>query len=116
MEFYRCKHCGKLVMMLEDKHIPTVCCGEEMLLLEANTEDAAQEKHVPLVEEKDNLVQVRVGEVAHPMTPEHYIEAIVLHTDQGYKIKHLYPSSLPMATFARRNHLGAATLPSPVYA
>ena len=41
--------------MLEDKKIPTICCGEPMVLLEANTVDAAFEKHIPVVEEKDNL-------------------------------------------------------------
>lgn len=100
MYFYKCSHCGKVVMLLEDKGIPTICCGEEMKLLNPNTVDAAFEKHVPVVEEKDDAVQVRVGEVAHPMSPEHFIEFIVLHTDQGYKIKHLHPGELPVAEFA----------------
>ena len=100
MYFYKCNHCGKVAMMLEDKKIPTICCGEPMVLLEANTVDAAFEKHIPVVEEKENVVQVRVGEVIHPMTNEHYIEFIVLHTDQGYKIKHLYPNDVPAAEFA----------------
>ena len=100
MYFFRCKHCGKVVMLLDKKEIPTICCGEPMEELVANTVDAAFEKHVPVVEEKDNLVTVKVGEVAHPMLPEHHISMIVLHTDQGYKIKHLKPGDVPMASFA----------------
>ena len=34
------------------------------------------------------------------MLPEHFIEFIVLHTDQGYKLKHLKPGDAPVASFA----------------
>lgn len=100
MYFLKCKHCGKVVMLFDKKEIPTICCGEPMVELIANTEDAAFEKHVPVIEEKENEVIVKVGEVAHPMLPEHFIEFIVLHTDQGYKLKHLKPGDAPVATFA----------------
>lgn len=100
MVFYKCSHCGKVVMMLEKMNVPTICCGEPMQELVANETDAAVEKHVPVIEEKENVVCVKVGEVAHPMLPEHFISFIVLHTDQGYKIKHLKAGDVPMATFA----------------
>ena len=100
MYFYRCSHCGKLIVMFDKMDIPTICCGEPMKELTANTSDAAFEKHVPVIEEKDNVVTVRVGEVAHPMLPEHFISLIVLHTDQGYKVKHLKAGEAPLATFA----------------
>lgn len=38
-----------------------------------NTTDAAREKHVPVIVKEGNKVTVKVGELAHPMTPEHYI-------------------------------------------
>lgn len=100
MFFYKCKICGKVVMMLDQFAPKTICCGQEMEELVANTTDGAFEKHVPAVEEKDNKVIVRVGEIAHPMLAEHYINFIVLHTDQGYKIKHLRPGDFPVAEFA----------------
>lgn len=100
MYFYKCDHCGKVVMILDKWNCPTVCCGEPMKELVANTEEAAFEKHIPVIEEKDNVVVVKVGEVPHPMLPEHFISFIVLHTDQGYKIKHLKAGELPVATFA----------------
>ena len=100
MYFYKCSHCGKVIIMLEKSAISTICCGEPMQELTANTVDAAFEKHVPVIEEKDNKVVVKVGEVAHPMLPEHHIAFIVLHTDQGYKIKHLKAGEAPVATFA----------------
>ena len=98
--YLRCKKCSNIIALVRKNEKDIICCGEPMVLLEANTVDAAFEKHIPVVEEKENVVQVRVGEVIHPMTNEHYIEFIVLHTDQGYKIKHLYPGDVPAAEFA----------------
>ena len=87
-------------MLLDKKEIPTICCGEPMQELTPNTEEAAFEKHIPVIEEKDDAVIVKVGDVAHPMLPEHYIGIIVLHTDQGYKVKHLKAGDAPVAKFA----------------
>jgi len=100
MYFYKCKHCGKLIVVLDKKEIPTICCGEAMEEVKANTVEASFEKHIPVIEEKDGEVLVKVGEVAHPMLPEHFISLIVLHTDQGYKFKYLKAGDAPVATFA----------------
>lgn len=50
-------------------------------------ETDAGEKHVPQVTINQNIVEVVVGSNLHPMTPEHYIEYIVLETDKGYYVK-----------------------------
>ena len=50
----------------------------ELTELTANTTDAAQEKHVPVVTIKENLIEVSVGSVAHPMLEEHYITGIYI--------------------------------------
>ena len=70
---------------------------EEMI---PNTQDGAHEKHVPVYEVKDNLVHVKVGEVAHPMMEAHFIKWIVLVTDKGNQRKVLQPGEAPEATFA----------------
>ena len=100
MKFYKCKECGKVAVLFDEWQCPTKCCGEAMVELVPNTEDGAHEKHIPVIEEKGNEVIVRVGEVAHPMTEQHLITLIVLHTDQGYKIKHLHANDAPEAKFA----------------
>ena len=99
MKFYICKHCGKVITLLNDVKVPTICCGEPMEELVGNTTDAALEKHVPVVEQKDNQVFVRVGEVEHPMTEEHYIEWIVVETEKQTYIQKLQPNQKPEATF-----------------
>ena len=100
MKFYRCAHCGNIVTFLHDSGVPVICCGEKMTELVPGTVDAALEKHVPVAEEKGNMVHVAVGAVAHPMLPEHYIEWIVLETNQGSQIKKLQPGQAPEAVFA----------------
>ena len=65
-----------------------------------NTTDAAQEKHVPVIQVSGNIVTVTVGSVLHPMQPEHYIEWISLHTKEGNQRKELKPGDAPKAVFA----------------
>ena len=100
LKFFRCEHCGNIIEMVEDQGVPVVCCGQRMTELVAGTSDGAREKHVPVYEVKDNIVHVKVGEVAHPMIPEHYIEWIVLQTKNGVQRKELNPGDKPEACFA----------------
>ena len=99
-KFYRCDHCGIIVGVVEEGGGTLICCGEPMRALEANTTDAAQEKHVPVVEVNGSLVTVTVGSVAHPMLEEHHIAWIALETDQGMQRKVLAPTGEPKAVFA----------------
>lgn len=68
--------------------------------LTPNTEDAAFEKHVPVIEHIGDSVTVRVGSVAHPMLDAHYITFIVLETATGYQKHDLKPGDVPEAHFA----------------
>lgn len=100
MKFLKCKKCGKIVAIVNDTVVPTMCCGEAMEELIPGTTDAAQEKHVPVYEVNGNLVTVTVGSVEHPMTPEHYIQWIAIKTKNGNQRKILTPTDTPKATFA----------------
>ena len=100
LKFYRCKVCGKIIAIVKDTGVPTICCGEEMVEIIPGTTDAAVEKHVPVVTVNGNIVEVKVGSVDHPMLAEHYIEWIALSTKQGNQRKTLKPGDAPKATFA----------------
>ena len=100
MKFYRCEHCGNIIAMVKDAGVTVVCCGQNMTELIPNTEDAAQEKHVPVYEQKGNILEVTVGSVEHPMAEEHHIEWIALQTDKGNQRKVLKPGDAPKADFA----------------
>lgn len=83
-KFYKCEHCGNVVIKVVDSGVPLICCGEKMKELVPNTVDASQEKHVPVVTRLDDCrIKVEVGSVAHPMTPEHHIAFIYVETENG---------------------------------
>ena len=65
----------------------------------ANATDGAHEKHVPVIEQNGNHITVKVSSVEHPSLPEHYIEWILLETEQGFQIHYLKPGMKPEATF-----------------
>lgn len=100
LKFYICKNCGNIIAVVKASGAPVSCCRQKMAEIVPGTIDAAVEKHVPVVEEKDGKVIVTVGSVAHPMAPEHYIQWIALSTDKGNQRKKLEPGDEPKACFA----------------
>ena len=100
MKFYRCKHCGQIVAMVDKKACPIKCCGEDMEEILPGTTDAAVEKHVPVLSVDGNIAVVNVGSVAHPMAEEHYIEWIAIQTKKGNQRVVLKPGEEPRAEFA----------------
>lgn len=100
VKFFRCNTCGNIITKIIDAGPVPSCCGDEMIELVANTTDAATEKHVPVIAVDGDTVTVSVGEVEHPMTEEHYIQWICLHTEKGLLLKMLAPGDKPEAVFA----------------
>ena len=98
-QVYKCEKCGNLVNVVHDADGSLVCCGEEMKLLLPNTVDAAQEKHIPIVEKNGNIVNISVGSVPHPMEAAHYIETISILTDNRLYRLYLSPGDKPEASF-----------------
>ena len=98
-EIYRCPVCGNIVEVLNPGVGDLVCCGKPMILLKENTTDAAQEKHVPVVEKTVNGYRVKVGSVEHPMLDEHYIQWIELLTPTSVLRCELKPGCKPESTF-----------------
>lgn len=98
-EIYRCNICGNIVEMVHTGAGKLVCCGQPMELLAENSQDAALEKHVPVVEKTDDGYLVTVGSVEHPMLPEHFIEWIELITPNEVMRHHLNPGEKPQAFF-----------------
>ena len=77
-----------------------MCCGQKMTEIVPGSVDAAAEKHVPVWTVEGNTVNVKVGEVAHPMLPEHYIEWVSLQSKCGNQRKQLRPGDAPEVSFA----------------
>ncbi len=97
--FYKCQICGNVVVKLVDSKVSVFCCGQAMTEIKPNTTDAAVEKHKPVITADGKTVQVKVGQIDHPMTEEHYISMIVLETNKGFAVKNLMPGQTPAADF-----------------
>ena len=100
LKFFRCNHCGNIIVKIKDSSVPVVCCGENMQELVPGTTDAAVEKHLPVYEVNGSSVSVTVGSVLHPMLPEHSINWICLQTNKGFQLKYLNPGEEPKGVFA----------------
>lgn len=99
MKFYQCKTCGNIMVLFEDAGVTPICCGSPMSDLTPLVEDDGKEKHVPVVSINDNVVTIKVGDVAHPMSDEHYIKWIMLETNLGEYKRYLKPGMEPIVTF-----------------
>lgn len=102
IRFYRCNHCGNIIVKMVDSRVPVVCCGERMEELTANTVEASTEKHIPVAKMMDgNQLKVTVGSIEHPTLPEHHIVFIFLETERGGMF--CYPKEKPEALFCLGN-------------
>ncbi|MBQ6539115.1 MAG: desulfoferrodoxin [Bacilli bacterium] len=99
MRFFKCNKCGNVVALVDDKSSELACCGEKMMELIPRAVDAAVEKHVPKIFIDENIVDIKVGEVSHPMEKEHYIPFIAIETNCGIEINKLSPGSEPETRF-----------------
>lgn len=95
-EFYKCAICGSIIIPMNENG-KTVCCGQDMELMEIKVGEEGTEKHKPIIEGNE----VNVGSIDHPMTEEHYIQVIQLIKDgKVIESKYLYPGDKPHAKFS----------------
>ena len=99
-EIYKCAECGLTFEVTTGCNCPVSCCGREMKLMQAQTADYKQEKHVPFPESVNGGMRVTVGkEMPHPMLEAHYIAAIMLETARSLQVKYMRPTDKPEAEF-----------------
>lgn len=108
-EIYQCNICGNVVEIIKEGAPALVCCEQKMEKLEAKTQDVGLEKHVPVIEELEKGVKVKVGSVEHPMEEKHYIKFIELLTNERVCRIELKPGQKPEAVFgaSRQNIIEA---------
>lgn len=99
LEIYKCEICGNIVEMVHGGIGDLVCCNEEMKHMEEQTEDAANEKHVPVIEKTDRGIKVVVGSKLHPMEEKHHIEWIEVVNGDYVQRKRLHPGDKPEVEF-----------------
>ena len=99
LQIYKCMGCDNIIEIVQGGKGELSCCGEPMKHLEANTVDAAKEKHVPVIEKIAGGYNVKVGIVAHPMLSEHYIAWVDIIADDFVYRKFLKPGENPEVVF-----------------
>ena len=100
LDIFKCPVCGNMVELIHVGGGPLNCCGQSMSHLTENTEDAALEKHVPVIEETESGSKVSVGSVAHPMEAAHFIKWVQIITKDNKSFrKFLSPGESPEAAF-----------------
>ena len=99
LELYKCSICGNIIEVVINGGGELVCCGQSMVKLKTNhDEETIMEKHVPVVSRGENgETEIRVGEILHPMTNEHYIMFIECISNDSNEVirKYLYPGEEP---------------------
>ena len=91
--------------------LPLMCCGKKMEEVEAGAVDAALEKHVPVLKVEGDCLTAVVGDVLHPMTPEHLISNIWIEFADGSNKKvTLTSDDEPIAKFNIAGKSGKATV------
>lgn len=99
LDLYRCEICGNLVEVILAGGGELVCCGQPMHKIDGkNKEEAVFEKHIPVFVKQDNgKDEVRVGEVLHPMTDDHYIMFIetISEDKKQAQLQYLSPGDEP---------------------
>lgn len=93
INFYKNKNAKEVMFSFDEIN------DENYVLLKANSVDAAKEKHVPVYEIIDDKINVKVGDILHPMSEEHYIMWIALVTEDNIQITRLKPTDKPNVTF-----------------
>lgn len=102
-EVYQCPNCNCIVEVIHpgkdvDCSTPkSDCCSKSKV--EIKTEDKGNEKHVPIIQEIDNGVLVKVGSVEHPMEEKHFIQFIEIFTERMVMRYHLKSGEKPEAKF-----------------
>lgn len=98
-QVYRCNICGNMVEVLHLGTGKLVCCGNRMQLLEEKREGLGPQKHIPVIEQIDNGVKIKIGETEHPMEENHCVEWVELVTDDAVYRKVFKPGEKPEAEF-----------------
>ena len=97
--FYFCNHCGNLLVPAIDNFVTPVCCGDTMEELVAGSNDAAVEKHVPVIERDADgkHINISISSAPHPMTEEHFIQVVVLVQGDRFGVIRLKAGDDPKA-------------------
>lgn len=103
MRFFNCGDSCNFLICFGENNNSTYKPDEKIKELIPGVTDGASEKHIPVYKIGEDKIVVHVGEVEHPMLDEHYIEWILVETNQGFHLKQLKPADKTEAEFTLAN-------------
>ncbi|MBU2514260.1 desulfoferrodoxin [bacterium] len=104
-DVFKCDICGNTVTMALVGGGQLVCCNKPMTMQVEKTGDQGLEKHVPVIKAEGDRMKVKVGETAHPMADDHYIQWIETISENGDAKIFLSPGDEPEREFHRPKRL-----------
>jgi superoxide reductase len=109
-QIYKCEVCGNIVETIHTGVGKLVCCEKPMILQEEQSEGEYAEKHSPVIAKNEEGINVRVGNIEHPMEEDHYIEWIEIATENAYSRKFLKPGMKPEVNFPVKKEIKKARM------
>ena len=93
----KCDDCASIIQVLAtgDEKV----CSDHMFEFPEQTEGEKSPKHKPVVEIDGDKVTVKVGEAAHPMDEDHYIQFVIVEAGNEQYAKCFNPGDVAEATF-----------------
>ena len=96
----KCNVCGNTIELVNLGNGQLVCCQKPMEELVPKITDEGTEKHLPVLEDTESGILVKVGSIPHPMDDDHYIVWIeVVTTDSKVYRHYLKPTHPPQTRF-----------------
>ncbi len=99
MRILKCQKCDNMVLELIKKPCNLMCCNDELVEVVPKTIDTGKEKHLPAVKVDGKKVEIKVGEIPHPMQDVHFINLIILETSKTVHVTKLTPNDEPVTSF-----------------
>ena len=96
-KIFKCEDCGSILHVCVEGDGDS--CDSNLLAVPVQTEGDKAPKHKPVVEIDGNKVTVKVGEVAHPMDDDHYIQFLAVEAGNEQYAKCFKPGDVAEATF-----------------
>lgn len=93
----KCDDCGSIIQVLAEGDGDA--CDTHMLEFPIQTEGEKSPKHKPVVEIDGDKVTVKVGEAAHPMDDDHFIQFLIVEAGMEQYAKCFKPGDVAEATF-----------------
>ena len=93
----KCEKCGSILGMFVKGEGEV--CSPDLTKIPVITEGEKAPKHKPVVEIDGDNITVKVGEAAHPMDDDHYIQFVAVEAGSELYAKCFKPGEAAEATF-----------------